>query len=95
MLALDDQHSDGGADSCHRPTPLVRHWQNDPPTKVAEFKGGEGLMETLAFHPSGRLFAMGGRLRGGDWNLALFDGASGELLHHRKTGYRITMRPTD
>jgi WD40 repeat protein len=53
-------------------------------------EAGEGLMETLAIHPSGSLFAMGGRLRGGDWNVALFDLNSGNRLAILKTGYRVT-----
>lgn len=65
-------------------------WRAEPPAKVNEFKGGEGLMETLAFHPSGTYFAMGGRLRGGDWNLAIFDYESGAKVHSLKTGCRIT-----
>lgn len=51
---------------------------------------GEGLMETLAFHPSGKYFVMAGRLRGGSWSTALFDLASGELLHSIKSGSRVT-----
>jgi hypothetical protein len=33
---------------------------------------------------------MGGRLRGGDWNAALFDHASGNRVASLKTGYRVT-----
>ena len=47
-------------------------------------------MEALAVHPNGRWFAMGGRLRGGNWNVAIFDLESGDLLTSAKTGYRIT-----
>lgn len=65
-------------------------WRRDPPEKTAEFKGGEGLMESLTFHPAERLFVMAGRLRGGDWNAALFELESGELVHSLKTGCRIT-----
>ncbi len=58
-------------------------------------ESGQGLMETLAFHPSGRLFAMAGRLFQGTWNLALFDRETGRNLHavdakHRITGLRFT-----
>jgi WD40 repeat protein len=53
-------------------------------------ESGEGLMETLAVHPSGQYFAMGGRLRGGDWNVALFDLESGNRVATLKTGYRVT-----
>lgn len=68
-------------------------WQDEKPRKVDEtHKGesGEGLMETLAVHPDGSKFVMGGRLRGGDWNLAMFDLQSGNRLTTLKTGYRVT-----
>lgn len=68
-------------------------WQESEPTKVDEThqgESGEGLMETLAVHPSGRHFVMGGRLRGGDWNVALFDLESGNRIAELKTGYRVT-----
>lgn len=68
-------------------------WQAQPARKVDEtHKGqsGEGLMETLAMHPNGQHFVMAGRLRGGSWNAALFDCASGELLQSIKTGFRVT-----
>ena len=51
---------------------------------------GEGLMETLALAPDSSHFLMGGRLRGGDWNAALFDHKSGDRIASVKTGYRIT-----
>lgn len=51
---------------------------------------GEGLMETLALAPESSHFLMGGRLRGGDWNAALFDHKSGDRIASVKTGYRIT-----
>lgn len=63
------------------------------PRKVAEAKDdqvGEGLMETLAMHPDGRHFAMGGRLRGGSWNVGLFDLSTGDLVHSIKTETRVT-----
>ena len=47
-------------------------------------------METIAVHPSASHFVMGGRLRGGDWNAALFDHQSGERIASLKTGYRVT-----
>ncbi len=68
-------------------------WQDQPPKKVDEThrgESGEGLMEALAVSPDGRQFAMGGRLRGGDWNVALFDTDSGARLASLKTGYRVT-----
>jgi WD40 repeat protein len=68
-------------------------WQKSPPEKIQESRSnqtGEGLMETLAWHPQGTMFAMAGRLRGGNWNVGLFDRDSGELIGSAKTGMRIT-----
>ena len=68
-------------------------WKEKPSRKIKETKGdqaGEGLTEALAVHPNGRWFVMGGRLRGGSWNAAIFDLESGDLLASLKTGYRIT-----
>jgi WD40 repeat protein len=68
-------------------------WKDSPPKKLDEThqgESGEGLMEALAIHPSGEYFAMGGRLRGGDWNVALFDLAGGSRIGTLKTGYRVT-----
>jgi WD40 repeat protein len=58
--------------------------------KTNDKESGEGLMEALSLHPSGESFVMGGRLRGGDWNAALFDLASGQRTGTIKSGYRIT-----
>ena len=55
-----------------------------------EGQAGEGLMETLAVHPDASHFLMGGRLRGGDWNAALFDHETGDRVASLKTGYRVT-----
>ncbi len=68
-------------------------WQQSEPELLDEtHKGesGEGLMETLAVHPSGEHFVMGGRLRGGDWNVAVFELQTGNRLATLKTGYRVT-----
>ena len=68
-------------------------WTDSEPQKVAETlkkEAGEGLMETLALHPTKNLFVMGGRLRGGDWNVAVFDLATGTRQATLKTGYRVT-----
>lgn len=68
-------------------------WNDSTPRRVDQThdgESGEGLMETLAVHPSGQYFAMGGRLRGGDWNVALFDLKSGARLASLKTGCRVT-----
>jgi WD40 repeat protein len=51
---------------------------------------GRGLMETLAFHPSGNYFVMGGRLENGKWTMAFFDTKSGALLHSVDTKSRVT-----
>ena len=68
-------------------------WQNSPVEKTQESvadQTGEGLMETLAWHPSGEYFVMAGRLRGGNWNLGIFATDSGQLVGQAKTGMRIT-----
>lgn len=68
-------------------------WNVPEPKMVDEThyaESGEGLMEALAMHPSGEVFAMGGRLRGGDWNVALFSLQNGNRLATLKTGYRAT-----
>jgi len=68
-------------------------WQDDPPRMVDEThdeESGEGLMEALAIHPDGKRFVMGGRLRGGAWNVAMFELESGDLLGSLKTGCRVT-----
>ncbi len=68
-------------------------WNQTSPQEVGEtLKGesGEGLMETLAVHPSGNHFVMGGRLRGGKWNVAMFELPSGKKVAELKTGYRVT-----
>ena len=68
-------------------------WKDQPPKKVDQThkdESGEGLMETLSVHPSQDQFVMGGRLRGGDWNVALFELASGNRVATLKTGFRVT-----
>ncbi|WP_417747692.1 WD40 repeat domain-containing protein [Rosistilla oblonga] len=68
-------------------------WQAAEPKMIDqthEGDAGEGLMETLAVHPSGEMFAMGGRLRGGDWNVALFDMQTGDRMAILKLGFRAT-----
>ncbi|MBM3966732.1 MAG: hypothetical protein FJ308_16955 [Planctomycetes bacterium] len=58
--------------------------------RTLDKQSGEGLMEALVLHPNRESFWMGGRLRGGDWNAAMFDLASGERLGSIKSGFRIT-----
>ena len=68
-------------------------WRNDQCNKIDEThkdESGEGLMETLSIHPDGNSFVMGGRLRGGEWSLAMFEMDSGNRLTTLKTGYRVT-----
>lgn len=67
-------------------------WRDSQPQLIDQMhdgQAGEGLMETVAINPAGDLFALGGRLRGGDWNAALFDLNSGEQLVKLKTNCRI------
>ena len=68
-------------------------WQTAPVEKTQESiadQTGEGLMETLAWHPSGEYFVMAGRLRGGNWNVGIFAAESGQLVGQAKTGMRVT-----
>lgn len=51
---------------------------------------GEGLMESLALHPSAGYFVMAGRLRGGGWNTGFFSLQDGALLHSLKTETRLS-----
>jgi WD40 repeat protein len=68
-------------------------WKQTSPEMVDQThdgENGEGLMETLAVHPSAECFVMGGRLRGGDWNVAVFSLADGKRMAKLKTGFRVT-----
>jgi WD40 repeat protein len=68
-------------------------WRESPPRKVAETRGedtGSGLMEALAFHPSGGWFVMAGRLFKGKGNLFLFDAETGHVFHTLDTKHRVT-----
>ena len=67
------------------------HWRDGK--KLGEANDGDlgrGLMETLAFHPSGKYFVMAGRLENGKWTMAFFDTATGALLHAVDTKSRVT-----
>jgi WD40 repeat protein len=55
-----------------------------------EGEGGQGLMESIEFHPSGRYFVMAGRLFQGTWNLALFETATGRNAFSADAKHRIT-----
>jgi WD40 repeat protein len=68
-------------------------WREVPPRKsgeVTDAERGNGLMEAITFHPSGRIFAMAGRLAQGKWNAAFFDAATGRLLESFDSKMRIT-----
>jgi WD40 repeat protein len=68
-------------------------WSENPPRKVAEINdsdAGKGLMEALHFHPDGKSFVMAGKLAQGKWSAALFDSASGSLIHAIDTKMRTT-----
>ena len=68
-------------------------WKESPPRKVAEITeadAGHGLMEVVRFHPDHKVFLMAGRLAQGKWNTALFDSATGRLLHSLDTKMRVT-----
>ena len=65
-------------------------WRDGKKTaQIAEDDHGNGLMESLAFHPAGDRFVMAGRLAQGKWNTALFDGG-GKLVHSLDTKMRVT-----
>jgi WD40 repeat protein len=68
-------------------------WRENPPRKTSEIDDGDrgnGLMETIEFHPSQKCFLMAGRLAQGKWNAAFFDSSSGKLLHGLDTKMRVT-----
>ena len=66
-------------------------WQKSSKTAEAkEDEIGRGLMEALAYHPGGNQFVMAGRLFNGKWNTALFDAASGALMHSFDAKMRVT-----
>jgi WD40 repeat protein len=58
--------------------------------RTHEGESGAGLMESLAFHPSKKFFAMAGRLFQGKWNLAFFDAATGKNIYSLDAKHRIT-----
>jgi hypothetical protein len=58
-------------------------WRKEGAPKVGEINSGDnggGHPESIAFHPSGKSFAMAGRLAQGKWNTGFFDESSGKLL---------------
>jgi hypothetical protein len=58
--------------------------------QIHDGQHGSGLMESLAWHPSGSHFLMAGRQAQGTWNTALFAAADGALVHSLDTKKRIT-----
>lgn len=58
--------------------------------QIRDGQHGSGLMEALAWHPSGSHFVMAGRQAQGTWNAALFSAADGSLVHSIDTKKRIT-----
>ena len=67
-------------------------WQDENPrlTATNADKTGQGLMETLRFHPSGEFFVMAGRLFNGNWNTAIYSSETRAELHTLKTNCRVT-----
>lgn len=66
--------------------------EGEPKNKGSAHDGeiGQGLMESLAIHPEGRIFAMAGRLFKGDWNVAIFDRETGSRLAHTNCNMRVS-----
>ncbi len=58
--------------------------------ETSDADAGKGLMETLAFHPKNKLFAMGGRLENGKWTFSTFDAKSGAGVQTLDTKSRVT-----
>ncbi|MSU22025.1 MAG: hypothetical protein EXS30_11600 [Pedosphaera sp.] len=68
-------------------------WRENPVKKLDEIHEGEhgnGLMETLAFHPASSYFIMAGRLAQGKWNIGFFDAQTGALVHSLDVKNRVT-----
>ena len=58
--------------------------------QIKDGQHGSGLMETVAWQPSGAHFVMAGRQAQGSWNLATFSAADGNLVQSVDTKKRIT-----
>ena len=58
--------------------------------QIKEGQSGNGLMESLAWHPDGTHFVMAGRQAQGSWNAALFSAVDGNLVHSIDSKKRIT-----
>ncbi|WP_395747031.1 WD40 repeat domain-containing protein [Prosthecobacter sp.] len=58
--------------------------------QIKDGQHGSGLMETLAWHPEGKHFLMGGRQAQGTWNVAVFSAADGSLVTSLDSKSRLT-----
>ena len=70
-----------------------QRWAWEKGEKLGQIKDsdqGSGLMESIAWHPDGKHFAMAGRQVQGNWNVAIFSAADGSLVHSVDTKKRIT-----
>jgi WD40 repeat protein len=68
-------------------------WDWRKGVRIDQIKDGEhgsGLMETIAWHPSGAHFVMAGRQAQGTWNLAMFSAGDGRLVHSLDSKKRVT-----
>jgi WD40 repeat protein len=70
-----------------------QRWNWQKGERIDQIKDGQhgfGLMESVAWHPSGTHFVMAGRQAQGTWNIALFSAADGSLVHSVDSKKRIT-----
>lgn len=58
--------------------------------QIKDGQHGSGLMEAVAWHPSGAHFVMAGRQAQGTWNAAVFGATDGALVHSLDSKQRIT-----
>lgn len=68
-------------------------WRTDPVAKLDEIHDGDhgnGHPESVVFHPSGKFFAVAGRLAQGKWNTGFFDAEKGSLLESVDLKGRLT-----
>ena len=70
-----------------------QRWAWEKGERIDQIKDGQhgsGLMESVAWHPSGTHFCMAGRQAQGTWNAAIFSATDGSLAHSVDTKKRIT-----
>ena len=68
-------------------------WRESPARKLDEThegESGQGLMESLRFHPSGDCFVLAGRIHKGTWNAAMFRTEGGQRIGELSSGHRVT-----